>query len=80
MEAITFLPQNRHFFVVNKDEWEGRGKSKSKATGLIFSLFSIASAREVPFAIPLYIQYVPLKRNVALARTSWFARDWIIAD
>jgi len=23
---------------------------------------------------------VPLKRNVALARTSRFARDWIIAD
>jgi len=30
IEVITCLPQNRHFFVVNKDEWhtkEGHGKS-----------------------------------------------------
>jgi len=30
----------------------------AKATGLIFSLFDIALAREVPFAIPLYIQCI----------------------
>jgi len=30
----------------------------SKATGLIFLLFNIASAQEVPFAIPLYIQCI----------------------
>jgi len=30
--------------------------SRNSTTGLIFSLFDIASAREVPFAIPLYIQ------------------------
>jgi len=28
----------------------------AKATGLIFLLFDITSIREVPFAIPLYIQ------------------------
>ena len=30
----------------------------AKATGLIFSLFNIASAREVPFGILQYIQYI----------------------
>ena len=30
----------------------------AKATGLIFSLFDIASAREVPFSIPQYIQCI----------------------
>jgi len=30
----------------------------AKATGLIFSLFSVASAREVPFAIPLCMQCI----------------------
>ena len=29
-----------------------------KATGLIFSLFDVASAREVPFGIPLYAQHI----------------------
>ena len=28
------------------------------ATGLIFSLFNVASAREVPFGIPLYVQCI----------------------
>jgi len=28
------------------------------ATDLIFSLFDVASAREVPFAMPLYIQSI----------------------
>ena len=30
----------------------------AKAMGLIFSLFDITSAREVPFGIPQYIQCV----------------------
>ena len=30
----------------------------AKATGLIFSLFNIASAQEVPFGIPQYIQCI----------------------
>jgi len=30
----------------------------AKATGLIFSLFNVASAREVPFAISLYMQCI----------------------
>jgi len=30
----------------------------AKATGLIFSLFDVASAREVPFAIPLYMECI----------------------
>ena len=30
----------------------------AKATGLIFSLFDIASAQEVPFGIPQYIQCI----------------------
>ena len=30
----------------------------AKATGLIFSLFSVASAGRVPFGIPQYIQCV----------------------
>ena len=30
----------------------------AKATGLIFSLFDIASARHVSFGIPQYIQYI----------------------
>ena len=32
----------------------------AKATGLIFSLFDVASAREVPFGIPLYVQCILL--------------------
>ena len=30
----------------------------AKATGLIFSLFDVASARQVPFGIPQYIQCI----------------------
>jgi len=30
----------------------------ARATGLIFSLLDIASAREMPFAIPLYMQCI----------------------
>ena len=29
-----------------------------KATGLIFSLFDVASARQVPFGIPQYVQCI----------------------
>jgi len=31
----------------------------AKTTGLIFSLFDIASAQEVPFSIPQYVQCIP---------------------
>ena len=31
-----------------------------KATGLIFSLFDVASAQEVPFGIPQYVQCILL--------------------
>jgi len=37
---------------------DSRNSTMAKAMGLIFSLFDIASAREVPFVIPLYIQCV----------------------
>ena len=30
----------------------------AKATGLTFSLFDVASAREVPFGIPQYVQCI----------------------
>ena len=33
-----------------------RNSIMAKATGLIFSLFDIASAREMPFGIPQYVQ------------------------
>ena len=35
-----------------------RNSITAKATGLIFSLFDVASAREVPFGIPLYVQRI----------------------
>jgi len=35
-----------------------RNSTMAKATGLTFLLFDVASAREVPFAIQLYIQYI----------------------
>jgi len=38
----------------------------AKATGLIFSLFDVTSAREVPFAIPLYIQCTLHELSTAL--------------
>jgi len=34
---------------------DSRNSTMAKAMGLIFSLFNVASAREVPFAIPLCI-------------------------
>ena len=34
-----------------------RNSITAKATGLIFSLFSVASARQVPFGIPQLAQY-----------------------
>ena len=30
----------------------------TKATGLIFALFNVASAPEIPFGIPQYVQYI----------------------
>ena len=35
-----------------------RNSIRAKATGLIFSLFDVASAREVPFGIPQYVQCI----------------------
>jgi len=35
-----------------------RNSTMAKGTGLIFSLFDVASAREVSFAIPLYMQCI----------------------
>ena len=35
-----------------------RNSITAKATGLIFSLFNVASAREVPFGIQQYIQCI----------------------
>jgi len=35
---------------------DSRNSTMAKSTGLIFSLFNVASAREVPFAIPLQMQ------------------------
>ena len=35
-----------------------RNSITAKATDLIFSLFNVASAREVPFGFPQYIQYI----------------------
>jgi len=35
-----------------------RNSITAKATGLIFSLFDIASAREVPFGTPQYVQCI----------------------
>jgi len=37
---------------------DSRNSTMAKATGLIFSLFNVASAWEVPFAMPLYIQCI----------------------
>jgi len=37
---------------------DSHNSTMAKATGLIFSLFNVAPAREVPFAIPLYMQCI----------------------
>jgi len=37
---------------------DSHNSTVAKATGLIFLLFNIASAREVPFTMPLYIQCI----------------------
>ena len=37
---------------------DNRNSITAKETGLIFSLFDVASAREVPFGIPRYVQYI----------------------
>ena len=36
-----------------------RNSITTKATGLIFSLFNVASARQVPFGILQYVQCIP---------------------
>jgi len=37
---------------------DSRNSTMAKATDLTLSLFNVTSAREVPFAIPLYMQYI----------------------
>jgi len=37
---------------------DSHNSTMAKATDLTFSLFDIASAREVPFAMPMYIQCI----------------------
>jgi len=37
---------------------DSRNSIMAKTTGFIFSLFNVASAREMPFAIPLYMQCI----------------------
>ena len=49
----------------------------AKATGLIFSLFDVASAREVPFGMPQYVQCILLGlTSVLLCVPFIFARCW----
>jgi len=43
-----------------------RNSTMAKVMGLIFLLFEVTSAREVPFAIPLYIQCVFHRLSMAL--------------
>jgi len=45
---------------------DSRNSTMAKATGLIFSLFDVTSAREVPFAMPLYMQCILHGLNTAL--------------
>ena len=40
------MPQDKHNSIM------------AKATGLIFSLFDVASAQEVSFGIPQYLQFI----------------------
>jgi len=37
---------------------DSHNSKMAKATGLIFLLFNVTLAREVPFAIPLYMQCI----------------------
>jgi len=50
---------------------DSRNSTMAKSTGLIFLLFDVASAREVPFAIPLYVQCVLHGLSIALLRVSF---------
>jgi len=65
---------------------DSHNSTMAKTTGLIFLLFDVASAREVPFAIPLYIQCVLHGLSMALlcvpfifvhhkVSIHWYARD-----
>jgi len=47
-----------------------RNSITAKATGLIFSLFEIASAREVPFGIPQYVQCILQGLTIVLHSSS----------
>jgi len=63
---------------------DSHNSTMAKATGLIFSLFNVTSAREVPFAILLYIQCILHGLTTALLcvplifvhhEKVWIARD-----
>jgi len=45
---------------------DSRNSTMAKNMGLIFSLFNVASAREVPFSIPLYMQCILHGLTIAL--------------
>jgi len=45
---------------------DSRNSKMAKATGFIFSLLNVASAREVPFALPLYMQCILHELTMAL--------------
>ena len=50
-----------------------RNSITAKATGFIFSLFDVTSAREVPFGIPQYIQCILRLTSVLLCVPFIFA-------
>ena len=52
-----------------------RNSIMAKAMGLIFSLFDVASARQVPFGIPQYVQCILHGLTSVL-----FCVSFIIAD
>jgi len=61
---------------------DSHNSKMAKATDLIFLLFNVASAREMPFAIPLYMQCILHGLTTALLcvhsslfTTKSFARD-----
>jgi len=43
--------------------------------GLIFSLFDVTSAQEVPFGIPLYVQYILQGLTSVLLRVPFIFAD-----
>jgi len=50
-----FLQNFENYFLNNNSLSDQRNSTMAKAMGLIFSLFDVASTRELPFGIPQYI-------------------------